>query len=91
MESIFYLLGVPVSTQWDVNGYFYPIQIAQFGLSHFSKYLTEGEPKRFVIDDGGDEIHGGWMPSELVQILPDDNSDPMTNHFIQIQRPSSGL
>ncbi|CAK9293529.1 unnamed protein product [Gordionus sp. m RMFG-2023] len=29
--------GVPVSNQWNSKGHFYPIQIAQYGLSHFSK------------------------------------------------------
>ncbi|CAH1985727.1 unnamed protein product [Acanthoscelides obtectus] len=33
--------GVPVSTQWDSQGYYYPTQIAQFGLSHYSKNLTD--------------------------------------------------
>lgn len=32
--------GVPVSNQWDKNGYIYPIQVAQYGLSHYSKSLT---------------------------------------------------
>lgn len=37
-------LGVPISTQWGPRGYFYPIQIAQYGLSHYSKNLTEKPP-----------------------------------------------
>lgn len=41
--------GVPVSTQWQTQPYFYPTQIAQFGLSHYSKHLTEPEPRRKVI------------------------------------------
>ncbi|CAO1325006.1 unnamed protein product [Diamesa tonsa] len=44
--------GVPVSTQWDSTGYNYATQIAQFGLSHYSKNLTEPEPSRKVIEDG---------------------------------------
>ncbi|KAM9375286.1 D-glucuronyl C5-epimerase isoform 2-T2 [Phaethornis superciliosus] len=36
--------GVPLSTQWGPQGYFYPIQIAQYGLSHYSKNLTERPP-----------------------------------------------
>ncbi|XP_028814319.1 glucuronic acid epimerase a [Denticeps clupeoides] len=36
--------GVPISTQWGPQGYFYPIQIAQYGLSHYSKNLTERTP-----------------------------------------------
>eukprot|EP00794_Sanderia_malayensis_P015130 gene15130-16686_t len=43
-SKVLYIDGVyevPVSNQWDKNGYFYPIQIAQFGLSHYSKYLLD--------------------------------------------------
>lgn len=41
--------GVPLSTQWEPQGYYYPTQIAQFGLSHYSKNLTDPEPRRKVI------------------------------------------
>lgn len=37
--------GVPISTQWEKRGYYYPTQIAQFGLSHYSKNFTESEPR----------------------------------------------
>ncbi|KAK2719126.1 hypothetical protein QYM36_004827 [Artemia franciscana] len=46
------MTGVPVSTQWEPRGYFYPIQIAQFGLDHYSKYIAEAEPNRLVLEDG---------------------------------------
>lgn len=45
-------VGVPVSIQWESQGYFYPTQIAQFGLTHYSKNLTEPEPRRKVLEDG---------------------------------------
>jgi heparosan-N-sulfate-glucuronate 5-epimerase len=32
-------LGVPISSQWNKSGHIYPIQVAQFGLSHFSKWI----------------------------------------------------
>lgn len=32
--------GVPVSTQWSPAGYFYPTQIAQFALSHYSSHTA---------------------------------------------------
>lgn len=35
---------MPLSTQWGPQGYFYAIQIAQYGLSHYSKNLTERPP-----------------------------------------------
>lgn len=44
--------GVPVSSQWNAEGHFYPIQVAQFGLSHFSKNLTLGRPRVLHIEDG---------------------------------------
>ncbi|XP_016958114.1 D-glucuronyl C5-epimerase B [Drosophila biarmipes] len=44
--------GVPVSTQWEKRGYFYPTQIAQFALSHYSKNITEPAPRVRVLEDG---------------------------------------
>lgn len=52
--------SVPVSTQWESQGYYYPTQIAQFGLSHYSKNLTEPEPRRKVIEDGDREM-ANWV------------------------------
>ncbi|KAB0795343.1 hypothetical protein PPYR_12182 [Photinus pyralis] len=54
--------GVPISTQWESQGYFYPTQIAQFGLSHYSKNLTEPEPRRKVLEDGEKEISHWSIP-----------------------------
>ncbi|KAK0174354.1 hypothetical protein PV327_010136 [Microctonus hyperodae] len=51
--------GVPVSTQWESQGYYYPTQIAQFGLSHYSKNLTEPEPHRKMIEDA-DRMKQQW-------------------------------
>lgn len=52
--------GVPVSRQWGNQGYYYPTQIAQFGLSHYSKNLTKPEPQRKIIEDGEKEPLTGW-------------------------------
>lgn len=54
--------GVPVSTQWEVQGYYYPTQIAQFGLSHYSKNLTEPEPRRKIIDDSEQDVANWIVP-----------------------------
>ncbi|NXB51385.1 GLCE epimerase, partial [Leucopsar rothschildi] len=51
--------GVPLSTQWGPQGYFYPIQIAQYGLSHYSKNLTEKAPHVEVYETAGDGIGVG--------------------------------
>ena len=32
---------VPMSSQWNSDGYYYPTQIAQYGLSHYSKHIAE--------------------------------------------------
>lgn len=47
-------IGVPLSTQWGPQGYFYPIQIAQYGLSHYSKNLTEKPPHIEVYETAED-------------------------------------
>jgi heparosan-N-sulfate-glucuronate 5-epimerase len=52
--------GVPITTQWNSEGYFYATQIAQFGLAHYSKNLTEPEPTRKVLEDG-EANQGSWI------------------------------
>jgi len=46
--------GVPVSTQWSQAGYYYPTQIAQFALSHFSSHVVNmnKEAQKTLIEDG---------------------------------------
>ena len=58
--------GVPISTQWNKEGYFYSTQIAQFALSHWSKHVrrknrTTGNDSgnRVVYEDGGRRL-GDW-------------------------------
>ena len=46
------ITGVPISSQWQSSGHSYAIQIAQFGLSHFSKHLTVGKPRVVTLDSG---------------------------------------
>ena len=48
--------GVPVTTQWDQRGYFYPTQIAQFALSHYSSHLAavKSNNHRTYIEGGGE-------------------------------------
>ncbi|KAG8440806.1 hypothetical protein GDO86_006517 [Hymenochirus boettgeri] len=55
--------GVPLSTQWGPQGYFYPIQIAQYGLSHYSKNLTEKPPHVEVYETSEEKtgkVMGVW-------------------------------
>jgi len=60
-KCIVIFLGVPVSTQWESQGYYYPTQIAQFGLSHYSKNLTEPEPRRTLLEDAERDLLAHWM------------------------------
>uniref|UniRef100_A0A2C9M0S6 heparosan-N-sulfate-glucuronate 5-epimerase n=1 Tax=Biomphalaria glabrata TaxID=6526 RepID=A0A2C9M0S6_BIOGL len=36
--------GVPLASQWDPNGYYYAISVAQYGLSHHAKSILFGNP-----------------------------------------------
>ncbi|ELT98477.1 hypothetical protein CAPTEDRAFT_225290 [Capitella teleta] len=52
--------GVPLSTQWGPQGYFYPIQIAQYGLSHYSKYLVDEKRTVSVLEDAESRDTARW-------------------------------
>ena len=70
--------GVPISTQWGPEGYFYPIQIAQYGLSHYSKYLAENTRTRMVVDDAEDDSRVKWItPDEMSSV--ENIMDPSKN------------
>lgn len=75
VKCISALEGVPVSRQWGNQGYYYPTQIAQFGLSHYSKNLTKSEPVRKIVEDGEKEIHHWVVPNgcSLNRILENGN------------------
>lgn len=84
-----WFVGVPVSTQWDVNGYYYPIQIAQFGLSHYSKYVLEdGQPTRIVLENGGD-VRGKWITENSAQPRPVPDPENVDNSVIAIKAAKS--
>lgn len=63
--------GVPISTQWNPHGYFYPTQIAQFGLSHYSKNLMEPTPTKHVLEDGKTNLGVWHIPhdADLTRLL----------------------
>ncbi|XP_054768251.2 D-glucuronyl C5-epimerase-like [Lytechinus pictus] len=67
----FNLNSVPLSTQWGQQGYFYPIQIAQYGLSHYSKNLTEPPPRVTTYENGEGHDLSAWSN-------PDPNSELKT-------------
>jgi heparosan-N-sulfate-glucuronate 5-epimerase len=65
--------AVPISTQWESQGYFYATQIAQFGLSHYSKNLTDPEPSRKILEDG-ENNQSNWS-------IPKNSSITRNNSF----------
>ena len=60
--ALFLIKGVPVSSQWFKNGHIYPIQVGQYGLSHFSKWVNAKENRKtqnqaFVVDEHSKFVH----------------------------------
>lgn len=80
--------GVPLSTQWGPQGYFYPIQIAQYGLSHYSKNLTEKAPHIEVYETAEERDQGGrsgdWTVPKgcSVTTLPDKSRFTNVKQFV---------
>ncbi|KAI8482165.1 hypothetical protein Bbelb_400530 [Branchiostoma belcheri] len=63
------LLDIYRVPPWGPDPYFYPIQIAQFGLSHFSKNLTEKEPRVTVFERGDGQVGTRWdVPGKQAQV-----------------------
>ena len=71
---------VPMSTQWGREGYYYPIQIAQYGLSHYSRVMEIGgkdkNPK--VVDDcerpGNQEWSANGKDSSIKNVFNQERS-----------------
>nr|CAB3249271.1 D-glucuronyl C5-epimerase [Phallusia mammillata] len=81
--------GVPVSTQWDANGYFYPIQISQYGMSHYSKNLFQKPPKRNVYEDGQISSQVRWKATNRYchyESILDKETD---SHVIKFETPET--
>lgn len=78
--------GVPVSTQWESQGYYYPTQIAQFGLSHYSKNLTEPEPRRTLLEDAERDLLAHWVVPNGASVsrIMDSHTG---NHVVQFSSP----
>ena len=55
--------SVPRSQRDDANAYFYPIQIAQYGLKHYSLLKSHGEEKDNIILDTELPGHGQGPPN----------------------------
>ena len=61
--------GVPISTQWDKNGYYYSTQIAQYSLSHWSKNLLHSPKPPSMLEDG-DQVEGDWR-GDITRVTSD--------------------
>ena len=63
---------VPVSTQWNPKGHFYPIQIAQYGLSHYNVLQLEGDSdgreKVFEDAESVSDVSWNWAAPQNAQI-----------------------
>ncbi|KAI6194073.1 Heparosan-N-sulfate-glucuronate 5-epimerase [Aphelenchoides besseyi] len=70
---------LPMSVQWHVVPYLYPIQIGQFGLQHYSQMLNETAEKIVLLSD--DRIINnikGPFPSVQSNILHVDDDNAVT-------------
>ena len=81
------ITGVPVSTQWESQGYYYPTQIAQFGLSHYSKNLTEPEPRHTVLEDGERDLAHWVVPGDSA--LSRELDAHSGSHVVQFSSPGN--
>ncbi|XP_046376711.1 D-glucuronyl C5-epimerase-like [Haliotis rufescens] len=75
--------GVPVSTQWTPEGHYYPIQIAQYGLSHHSKYMMDGEPDVIILEDGEEDSPADWIVPEQRSFAVLKNDASKFSHVVQ--------
>uniref|UniRef100_A0A8C4X0H4 heparosan-N-sulfate-glucuronate 5-epimerase n=1 Tax=Eptatretus burgeri TaxID=7764 RepID=A0A8C4X0H4_EPTBU len=76
--------GVPISTQWGPQGYFYAIQIAQYGLSHYSKNLTEKAPYVTLLDGAdvsAEKAQWDVGPGCTLESVKDLKKDTLVRHF----------
>ena len=94
---------MPVSQQWDVAGYYYPIQIAQYGLSHYSKYIAERRlsetkppsprPSTVVFTARDDDdarspmTDGGWRRSAATGVLRRAYDSDLQRNVYQFKTP----
>ncbi|XP_020902925.1 D-glucuronyl C5-epimerase B [Exaiptasia diaphana] len=85
---------VPVSSQWNPKGHFYPIQIAQYGLSHYSMMQVEGKSrgKTRIFEDAEAEDHN-WIandPNE-VQAVYDKERETRVIQFFTPELDGEGI
>ncbi|RUS88728.1 hypothetical protein EGW08_003543 [Elysia chlorotica] len=57
--------GVPLAVQWNPQGYFYAIAVAQFGLAHHAKGVIDGNPVPKLLSDGRSGSRGWKLPPKV--------------------------
>ena len=83
--SILFVVGVPISTQWGPQGYHYPIQIAQYGLSHYSKYLMDKSRKMTIVEDAESELGRRWSVADQSASIKTTSDQHTHSHVIEFQ------
>ncbi|VDO92729.1 unnamed protein product [Soboliphyme baturini] len=79
--------GVPLSIQWQPKPYFYPIQVAQFALEHYSKNKTDLAPIRLLLHEAT-----GALDASSVAVKSVNSSYPEGLwHFKNLAKESVGL
>ena len=79
------VVGVPISTQWGPQGYFYPIQIAQYGLSHYSKYLMDQSRSVTMLEDAESGDASRWMLLDQASTVDNVWEPQARSHVIQFR------
>ncbi|CAI4229701.1 unnamed protein product [Auanema sp. JU1783] len=80
--------GVPMSIQWSSTPYYYPIQIAQYGLQHYSRFKTANtSSKSVVVGEQSKEWNGS--PGETDSSERIFYQDPDKGAIVNITSPGS--
>lgn len=80
--------GVPLSTQWGPQGYFYPIQIAQFAMSHYSKNKTDKPPTKTIYEDGR-MLEAKWTPANSQCSVESTVDQEIKSKVVKFHTPSN--
>lgn len=63
--------NVPITTQWDKDGYYYATQICQYGLSHWSKAQSITEDI-LLMENGNYSMNGAvWNNADVMRVTRD--------------------
>uniref|UniRef100_H2XK55 heparosan-N-sulfate-glucuronate 5-epimerase n=1 Tax=Ciona intestinalis TaxID=7719 RepID=H2XK55_CIOIN len=88
------ITGVPLSTQWHIEGYYYGIQIAQFGMSHYSKHMTQKPPTKQVYENAEGSVqvlkqNSRWSSSNKYCLVENEEDKERNSRVIKFSTPDS--